>query len=207
MNNFVQLSNGGDAKFLIRWRGRQEGPYLASVIEGKLAANEIGLLHEIFHDGKWVTIRDYVTEREAILRAEQQAREEQERLAREETESRAREREEKHRAAALAEDRRKNDLLAAGLERQPDGSRVAAGPQSGIKPHRGGVILTLGLVGLFVCGPLCLAAWVMGSSDLREMDAGMMDPSGRSTTSSGRNVGMLGTIVWAIGFVLVFLVR
>ena len=201
MNNFAELSDGDSAKFLVRWRGRQEGPYLASVIEAKLAANEIGLLHEIFYDGKWVTIRDYITEREAILRAELQAREEQERSARQEAERQAREREEQHRAAALAEERRKNDLLAAGLERQSNTSHAQAAPQLALKSHRGGQILTLGLIGLFVCGPLCLAAWVMGSSDLREMDAGMMDGSGRSSTSSGRNIGMLGTVLWIIGFV------
>src|ERR1039457_1865191 len=97
MNNFAQLSGDDSAKFLVRWRGRQEGPYLAAVIEAKLAANEMGLLHEIFYDGKWVTIRDYIAEREAILRAERQAREEQERRAREEVERQAKEREEKER--------------------------------------------------------------------------------------------------------------
>src|ERR1700679_2055365 len=91
MNNFTELSDGDSAKFLVRWRGRQEGPYLASVIEAKLAANEIGLLHEIFYEGKWVTIRDYTTERESILRAENEARLEQERRAREEAEREAKE--------------------------------------------------------------------------------------------------------------------
>lgn len=201
MNNFAELSDGDSAKFLVRWRGRQEGPYLASVIEAKLAANEIGLLHEIFYEGKWVTIRDYVAEREVVLRAQLQAHVEQERRAREEAERQTREREEQYRAAALVEERRKNDLLAAGLERQSNTSHAQAAPQIALKPHRGGLILTLGLIGLFVCGPLCLAAWVMGSGDLHEMDAGMMDPSGRSSTSSGRNIGMLGTILWVIGFV------
>ncbi len=201
MNNFAELSDGDSAKFLVRWRGRQEGPYLASVIEAKLAANEIGLLHEIFYEGKWVTIRDYVAEREVVLRARLQAHVEQERRAREEAERQTREREEQYRAAALVEERRKNDLLAAGLERQSNTSHAQAAPQLALKPHRGGLILTLGLIGLFVCGPLCLAAWVMGSGDLHEMDAGMMDPSGRSSTSSGRNIGMLGTILWVIGFV------
>jgi hypothetical protein len=204
MNNFAELSDGDSAKFLVRWRGRQEGPYLASVIEAKLAANEIGLLHEIFYKGKWVTIRDYVAEREVILRAQLQAQEEQERRAREEAERQTREREEQHRAAALVEERRKNDLLAAGLERQSNVSHAKAAPQIALKPHRGGLILTLGLIGLFVCCPLCLAAWVMGSGDLHEMDAGMMDPSGRSSTSSGRNIGMLGTILWIGGAVIYF---
>jgi hypothetical protein len=46
----------------------------------------------------------------------------------------------------------------------------------------------------------------MGSGDLHEMDAGMMDPSGRSNTSSGRNIGMLGTILWIIGFVFFYVI-
>jgi hypothetical protein len=206
MNNFAELSDGDSAKFLVRWRGRQEGPYLASVIEAKLAANEIGLLHEIFYEGKWVTIRDYVAEREVVLRAQLQAQVEQERRAREEAERQTREREEQHRAAALVEERRKNDLLAAGLERQSNTSHAQAAPQIALKPHRGGLILTLGLIGLFVCGPLCLAAWVMGSGDLHEMDAGLMDPSGRSSTSSGRNIGMLGTVLWIVAVVIIFVV-
>ena len=44
----------------------------------------------------------------------------------------------------------------------------------------------------------------MGSEDLREMDAGLMDPSGRSLTSSGRSVGMLGTILWIAGILIFF---
>src|ERR1039457_7343170 len=89
MNNFAQLSGDDSAKFLVRWRGRQEGPYLAAVIEAKLAANEISLLHEIFYDGKWVTIRDYITERESFFRAELQAREDQDNQARAEAERQA----------------------------------------------------------------------------------------------------------------------
>jgi hypothetical protein len=202
MNSFTQLSGGGNAKFLLRWRGKQEGPYTAFVIETKLAANEIGLLHELLYGDKWVTIRDYVTEREAVLRAQNQAREEDERREQEETKKQLREREEQQRTDALIEERRKNDLLAAGLERQNNASHTQVAAQLALKPHRGGLILTLALIGLFVCGPLCIGAWVMGSGDLHEMDVGIMDQSGRSSTSSGKNIGMLGTLLWIVGFVL-----
>ncbi|MGD1089900.1 MAG: hypothetical protein ABR955_14430 [Verrucomicrobiota bacterium] len=111
MNNFAELSDGDGAKFLVRWRGRQEGPYLASVIEAKLAANEIGLLHEIFYEGKWVTIRDYTTERETILRAENQARQEQQRREREEAERQAKELENQRQSELLAEERRRTAHL------------------------------------------------------------------------------------------------
>ena len=99
MNNFAELSDGTGAQFLVRWRGRQEGPYSAAVIEVKLAANEIGLLHEIFYNGKWVTIRDYIAERETVLRAEHQARDDEDRLARETAERQAIEMEEQRQIA------------------------------------------------------------------------------------------------------------
>jgi hypothetical protein len=204
MTSFSQLSGGGGVKFLVRWRGKQEGPHPASAIETKLAANEIGLLHEIFHDGKWITIRDYVAEREAVLRAERQAREEQERKAREEAERQVRERQERNQVATLAEERRRNDLLAAELDRQNNLPRTTPAQPILLRPHRAGLILTLALVGLFIFGPLCLAAWVMGSGDLREMDAGTMDSSGRSSTSSGRNIGVLGTLLWIAAVVILF---
>jgi len=111
MNNFAELSDGDNTKFLVRWRGRQEGPYPASVIESKLAANEIGLLHEIFYEGKWVVIRDYIAERETILRAENQARQEQQRREREEAERQAKELENQQQSELLAEERRRTAHL------------------------------------------------------------------------------------------------
>lgn len=111
MNNFVELSDGDSAKFLVRWRGRQEGPYLAAVIESKLTANEIGLLHEIFYEGKWVTIRDYLAEREMILRAQLQAQEEQKLREREEAERQAKEVENQRQSELLAEERRRTAHL------------------------------------------------------------------------------------------------
>jgi hypothetical protein len=209
MNNSGEPSNlgfdaGEGTSFHVRWRGRQEGPYPAEVIDKKLAANEIGMLHEILHKGQWISIRDYIAQREATLRAQQQAREEEERREREIAERKAKEREEETRAALLAEERRRNDLIAAGLERQSNASHASGHSQIPLKPHRGGTILTLALIGLFIFGVLCLIAWVMGSNDLREMDAGTMDPNGRSTTSSGRNIGMLGTILWVVAVFFYF---
>lgn len=87
----IPISDDANELFHIRWRGREEGPYTAKVIEEKLASNQIGLLHEISHDGQWHSIRDYLSEREAAARAIQKAREEQERIAREESERRERE--------------------------------------------------------------------------------------------------------------------
>jgi hypothetical protein len=62
-------------------------------------------------------------------------------------------------------------------------------------PHRGNTILVLGILGLIVCGPLGIAAWVMGKGDLAKIDAGLMDPTGRGTTQAGMVLGIIGTVL------------
>jgi len=63
-----------------------------------------------------------------------------------------------------------------------------------MRPHRGTLILVLGIISLMFCGLLGIIAWVMGAGDLKEMDAGTMDPSGRGATNAGRICGMIATI-------------
>jgi len=75
-----------------------------------------------------------------------------------------------------------------------------------MKPHRATVVLILGILSLVVCAPLGIAAWIMGKNDLKEMDNGTMDPSGRGTTQAGKICGMIGTILLAIGIVVGILV-
>lgn len=64
-----------------------------------------------------------------------------------------------------------------------------------MKPHRGTLILVFGILSIVFCQPLGIAAWIMGSGDLKQMDAGAMDPSGRSNTNAGRICGIVGTIL------------
>jgi hypothetical protein len=61
--------------------------------------------------------------------------------------------------------------------------------------HRGGLILVLGLLGLFACGLLGPIAWIMGNTDLREIRAGRMDPAGEGLTRGGQICGMIATIL------------
>jgi len=70
-----------------------------------------------------------------------------------------------------------------------------------MKPHRGTLILVLGILGLLVCGPLAIVAWVMGSGDLKQIDAGTMDPAGRGTTQAGKILGIIGTILLILGII------
>jgi hypothetical protein len=76
-------------------------------------------------------------------------------------------------------------------------------------PHRGGLILALGIVGLvgwlvctilIVLGPI---AWILGSADLREIHAGRMDPDGKGLTRAGQVCGIIGTIFMILGLLAI----
>lgn len=72
------------------------------------------------------------------------------------------------------------------------------------KPHRGGMVLTLGIVSLvcnlfFVPGIL---AWAFGNSDLKQMKAGAMDREGESLTMVGMILGIISTLLPLLGILL-----
>jgi hypothetical protein len=83
-----------------------------------------------------------------------------------------------------------------------------------MKPHRGPMILVMGiasivmgtLAGLGACclplaafaligAPLGATAWIMGHGDLKQMAQGEMDQEGRGTTNGGYICGIIGTIL------------
>ena len=73
-----------------------------------------------------------------------------------------------------------------------------------MKPHHGTLILVLGILSLFMCGIITgIPAWVMANSDLREMDAGTMDPSGRGATQAGKVCGIISVVLAALLALLV----
>jgi hypothetical protein len=78
-------------------------------------------------------------------------------------------------------------------------------------PHRGVVVLVLGILSWVVACPIFgFAAWVMGNSDLQEMRAGRMDPAGRGLTHAGTILGMIQSMIVIVGgaiFLFVFLAR
>ena len=79
-----------------------------------------------------------------------------------------------------------------------------------MKPHRGVLILVFGILGLVLCQVFGIVAWVMGSSDLKDMDAGTMDSSGRGMTQAGKICGIIGvvlmilSVIAAIAFLVLF---
>lgn len=76
-----------------------------------------------------------------------------------------------------------------------------------VQPHRGGLILVLGIVGIVMgCPIFSLMAWVMGSGDLREMRSGRMDRSGEGLTQAGQLLGMIPSIIVIFICALVMLI-
>jgi hypothetical protein len=95
--------------YLLRWRGRQEGPYPLEALREMLEAGRIGLMHEIQVGGHWTTVDDFLQSLDRQQKAEQQARvqsrqeDQQRQLATQQ-------------ALALQEVQRQNDLLVEELE-------------------------------------------------------------------------------------------
>ncbi len=87
-------------------------------------------------------------------------------------------------------------------------------PRRDTVPHRGGLVMVLGILGLVFlpCGlvglGLSLCAWWLGSSDLARMRDGMMDREGQSNTRIGLICAMIGTplnilcLLWWLVFLL-----
>ncbi|MBY0310949.1 MAG: DUF4190 domain-containing protein [Phycisphaerales bacterium] len=72
-----------------------------------------------------------------------------------------------------------------------------------MQPHRATMVFVLGLLGLLICFICGIVAWVMGSKDLKEIDAGRMDPSGRGLTQAGWILGIIGTVLGGLAFCVV----
>ena len=74
-------------------------------------------------------------------------------------------------------------------------------------PHRGGMILAFGLIGILAMGAFPLGmifglmAWIMGNSDMAEIHSGRMDPEGEGMTQAGRIMGIISTILHLLGLI------
>lgn len=64
------------------------------------------------------------------------------------------------------------------------------------------LILVLGILSIVVCGPLGIAAWIMGNNALRELDQGFGDPNSRGLIVAGRVLGIIGVVLTIVGCVV-----
>jgi hypothetical protein len=78
-------------------------------------------------------------------------------------------------------------------------SHMRQGPQGAgrpMLPDRSVLVFVFGLLGLIIwCSFLGIPAWIMGSKDLKDIDAGLRDPSGRGLTQAGMILGIIASII------------
>ena len=85
----------------------------------------------------------------------------------------------------------------------PPGGGLGGGP---VDHPRGITILVLGILSVVCCSPLGIAAWLMGNTALREIDAEPGRYGNRQIVQIGRILGIIGvvllllSIVWIIFF-------
>ena len=82
-------------------------------------------------------------------------------------------------------------------------------PGGYLEPHRGTLILVLGILSFVLCGFFTgIPAWIMGKNDLAKIKAGQMDPEGEGITKGGMICGMINCILTLVcgGFYLVIII-
>lgn len=80
------------------------------------------------------------------------------------------------------------------------------------EPHRGGLLLTLGIIGIIAAVipyftifgvPISIVAWIMAQRDLNQMRANVMDPQGLGVAQTARICAIIGTCMgvlwWTLG--------
>lgn len=76
---------------------------------------------------------------------------------------------------------------------------------SALRPHRGTLILVLGILGILCCFVCGIVAWVLGNQDMKDMAAGTMDPTGLGMTKAGKILGIISvvlTVIYAMFYAL-----
>jgi hypothetical protein len=71
-------------------------------------------------------------------------------------------------------------------------------PGGHVAPHRGILVLVMGILGFMSCPLFSIVAWVIGSRDLWEMRAGRMDRSGEGLTLAGMILGIFVSVGWIL---------
>ena len=73
------------------------------------------------------------------------------------------------------------------------------------KPHRGGTVLTLGILAIVFGGcfpvsiPLGIIGIQMSRADIPEMDQGIRDPEGKGLTLAGKVCSIIGLVFGGFG--------
>jgi hypothetical protein len=71
-------------------------------------------------------------------------------------------------------------------------------PPSGppLKESRADLVLFLGILSLFMCGPIGIVAWIIANADLKKIRAGTLSPRKASNLKIGRTLGIVGAVLF-----------
>ena len=67
-------------------------------------------------------------------------------------------------------------------------------------------VLVLGILGIVICEVLGPFAWSMGNKEMQAIDAGRRPPENRGTANAGKILGIVSTVLLAIGIVFIVLI-
>ena len=81
-------------------------------------------------------------------------------------------------------------------------SRPSAGP---VEHPDGTTILVLGILGLVLCGLLAPIAWAKGNRAQADVNSNRSGYTNAGFISVGRILGIIGTVVWVVGLIFIFL--
>ncbi len=62
--------------------------------------------------------------------------------------------------------------------------------------------LVLGILGIVICGLLAPFAWYIGNKEVQAIDEGLRPPENRGTANAGKILGIIGTVLLAIGVII-----
>lgn len=92
------------------------------------------------------------------------------------------------------------------IEQPGSEGQVPPQPTRPLEPHRGTLILVLGILSLVGCTFFAgIPAWILGNADLNKMKQGLMDRAGEGNTSAGRIMGIISVILGIIGVIFTIL--
>lgn len=73
------------------------------------------------------------------------------------------------------------------------------------EPSQATTVLVLGILGIVICSILAPIAWSMGNKELAAIDSGRRPPDNRGTANAGKILGIIGTVLLAVGLIVLFL--
>ncbi len=73
------------------------------------------------------------------------------------------------------------------------------------EPSQATTVLVLGILGLVVCGILGPIAWYLGNQEIAAVGAGRRSPQNISNAKVGRILGIITTVLLALGILLLII--